>query len=190
MRNTGSWTITRFSSATRLCRPAIRPRNQYRRVYPRPWHLPEQLHVPTGPRSNGPPDQAARPKRPAFWYLSYSHPHPPLVPLAGYLASYRGAVRHRTMGTGRRGACLSPWRPNSSAARQISPDQIANIRRAFYALCTHIDHQLRLVIGTLREEMLLDDTIVLFTSRSWRHARRSRALGEEPVLPKVPPAFR
>jgi arylsulfatase A-like enzyme len=36
--------------------------------------------------------------------------------------------------------------------------------RAFYALCTHIDHQLRLVLGTLREEGLLDDTIILFTS--------------------------
>ncbi len=41
---------------------------------------------------------------------------------------------------------------------------IAQIRRAFYALCTHIDHQLRLVIGTLREEMILDNTIICFTS--------------------------
>ncbi|GAB5375539.1 MAG: hypothetical protein AcusKO_20010 [Acuticoccus sp.] len=37
------------------------------------------------------------------------------------------------------------------------------MRRAFYALCTHIDAQLRLVIGTLREEGVLDDTIILFT---------------------------
>jgi len=35
---------------------------------------------------------------------------------------------------------------------------------AFLALCTHIDHQLRVVLGTLNEEGLLDDTIVLFTS--------------------------
>ena len=42
--------------------------------------------------------------------------------------------------------------------------EIRRIRRAFYALCTHIDHQLRVVIGTLREEGLLDDTIILFTS--------------------------
>jgi arylsulfatase A-like enzyme len=32
------------------------------------------------------------------------------------------------------------------------------------ALCTHIDHQLRLVIGTLREEGLLDETVILFTA--------------------------
>ena len=36
-------------------------------------------------------------------------------------------------------------------------------RRAFYALCTHIDHQIRLVLGMLREEGLLQDTIILFT---------------------------
>ena len=38
---------------------------------------------------------------------------------------------------------------------------VQEIRRAFYALCTHIDHQLRVVLGTLREEGLLDDTIIL-----------------------------
>jgi arylsulfatase A-like enzyme len=39
-----------------------------------------------------------------------------------------------------------------------------DVRRAFYAQCTHIDHQLRLVTGTLREDEILDDTIILFTS--------------------------
>ena len=38
---------------------------------------------------------------------------------------------------------------------------LREVRRAFYALCTHIDHQLRIVIGTLREEGVLDDTIVM-----------------------------
>ena len=37
-------------------------------------------------------------------------------------------------------------------------------RRAFYALSTHIDHQLRIVLGTLREQKLLDNTVLLFTS--------------------------
>jgi len=41
---------------------------------------------------------------------------------------------------------------------------IRQAHRAFYALCTHIDHQLRVVIGTLREEGLLDNTIILFTA--------------------------
>ena len=39
---------------------------------------------------------------------------------------------------------------------------LAEARCAYYAACTHIDHQIRLAIGTLREEGLLDDTIVMF----------------------------
>ncbi len=52
-------------------------------------------------------------------------------------------------------ATTGHWRTRARSPR---------IRRAFYALCTQIDHQMRLVIGTLREEMLLDNTIILFTS--------------------------
>jgi len=46
----------------------------------------------------------------------------------------------------------------------MTPAQIRGARLAFYALCTQIDHQLRVVIGTLREEGLLDNTIICFTS--------------------------
>jgi arylsulfatase A-like enzyme len=42
--------------------------------------------------------------------------------------------------------------------------QHAQLRRAYYALCTHIDHQIRILIGTLREENLLDNTVVLLTA--------------------------
>jgi arylsulfatase A-like enzyme len=38
------------------------------------------------------------------------------------------------------------------------------VKRAYYALCTHIDHQIRILIGTLREEAVLDDTIIAFVS--------------------------
>ena len=37
-------------------------------------------------------------------------------------------------------------------------------RQGFYAQCSYIDHQIRLLIGQLREEELLDDTIVMFVS--------------------------
>lgn len=47
---------------------------------------------------------------------------------------------------------------------QFSREQIHGARVAFYALCTQIDPQLRVVIGTLREEGLLDNTIICFTS--------------------------
>ncbi len=107
------------------------------------------------------------PTRPGFWYLSYTHPHPPLVPLQAYLDLYRDMEMD------------SPDHGNWSDIPDdlphylkvirskwlyMSAAEILRIRRAFYALCTHIDHQLRLVLGTLREEGLLDNTIILFTA--------------------------
>lgn len=133
----------------------------------RPWHLPEGLHV-----TNWATQQMIRqikrrdPKRPGFWYLSYRHPHPPLVPLQAYLDMYRDVEIDTPLTDDWAETQDLPFAVSSKRARgeKYSPAQIAAIRRAFYALCTHIDHQLRLVIGTLREEMLLDNTIILFTS--------------------------
>jgi arylsulfatase len=55
----------------------------------RPWHLPESAHV-----TNWITTQAARaikrrdPTRPGFFYVSYTAPHPPLVPPQAYLDMY------------------------------------------------------------------------------------------------------
>lgn len=46
----------------------------------------------------------------------------------------------------------------------LDPTGTRLARMGFYAQCTYIDHQMRLLIGTLSEEGLLDDTIILFTS--------------------------
>ncbi|MCR4267569.1 sulfatase-like hydrolase/transferase [Nitratireductor sp. ZSWI3] len=133
----------------------------------RPWHLPEELHV-----TNWATQQMIRqikrrdPKRPAFWYLSYRHPHPPLVPLQAYLDMYRDIEIDMPLTDNWAQVQDLPYAVASKRKRgeKYSALQIAAIRRAFYALCTHIDHQFRLVIGTLREERLLDNTIILFTS--------------------------
>ena len=134
----------------------------------RPWHLPEDCHV-----TNWTTEQICRvikrrdPTRPSFWTLSYTAPHPPLAPLGCYMDMYRQFTIEP--------ALMADWAKDVAklphALKMIrnfypnfSPEQVQEIRRAFYALCTHIDHQLRLVIGTLREEGLLDDTIILVTS--------------------------
>lgn len=129
----------------------------------RPWHLPERLHV-TNWATLAMIRQIKRrdPTRPGFWYLSYRHPHPPLVPLPCYLDMYRGDIDAPLAGNWGD----VPWAIGSRRVRgeKYSPNDVADIRRAFYALCTQIDHQIRLVIGTLREEQLLADTIILFAS--------------------------
>ena len=134
----------------------------------RPWHLPEAMHV-----TNWTTQQMARmikrhdPTRPGFWYLSYCHPHPPLTPLQCYLDLYRD-IEPEELYTGEWAADTGqlPYALQGIQERfdGMNAAQVAWAIRAFYALCTHIDHQLRIVIGTLREEGLLDNTIILFTA--------------------------
>ncbi len=138
----------------------------------RPWHLDERFHV-----TNWATQQMARtirrrdPTRPGFWFLSYQHPHPPLVPLQAYLDLYRDIdidAPHSAFWAqlAPEEEASLPWvlRATRHAFNHIDDAHARRIRRAFYALCTHVDHQLRVVIGTLREENLLDNTIIMFTS--------------------------
>lgn len=134
----------------------------------RPWHLAEEHHVTNwASREMSRTIQRRDPTRPGFWYLSYTHPHPPIAPLQCYLDMYRDIDPGEPV--------IGSWdcHPHEMPARMnnrlIDSERydarfIQTARRAFYALCTHIDHQLRVVIGTLREEGLLDNTIILFTA--------------------------
>ncbi len=63
------------------------------RYVSRPWHLPEHTHATNWATSAMVRTIKRRdPTRPAFWYLAYRHPHPPLVPLTAYLDLYREPV--------------------------------------------------------------------------------------------------
>ena len=107
------------------------------------------------------------PTRPAFWYLSYTHPHPPLTPLGCYMDFYRQFEPPPPLWAE---WCADPdalpftLKMGRNFWPMLPPGALREARRAFYALCTHIDHQFRVVLGTLREEGLLDDTIILFTA--------------------------
>lgn len=134
----------------------------------RPWHLAEEHHI-----TNWATREMVRtivrrdPTRPAFWYLSFVHPHPPLVPLQVYLDIYREMqIDMPAVGEWAADGDSLPYALRRARAHgeRISDHQMRAARRAFYALCTHIDHQLRVVIGTLREHGLLDNTIILFSA--------------------------
>jgi len=132
-----------------------------------PWHLPEEVHA-----TNWATDTMQRvvrrrdPTRPALWYLGYRHPHPPLVPPQRFLDHYRDvAVDMPFCGDWARDGDALPYKLQGIQARGVySRREIERARRAFYALCTHIDQQLGALIGTIREEGILDNTIILFTS--------------------------
>ena len=140
--------------------------NQY---VARPWHLPEYCH-PTfwTTRNMCRTIQRRDPTRPAFWYCSYIAPHPPLTPPKEYMDMY--------MHLGVDEPCFGSWADDYGSLPYAlkehkykkrpptGPKAIAMARSAFYAQCTYVDHQIRLLIGTLREEGILDDTIVMFVS--------------------------
>ena len=120
----------------------------------RAWHLPEDLHVTNWATKNMVRMiQRRDPTKPAFWYLSYIHPHPPLAALSTYLDLYRDADIDPPF--------LGDW---VDEAPTLNPLATREARRAYYALCTHIDHQIRLVIAALRQEGILDQSIIVFSS--------------------------
>lgn len=132
--------------------------------YTRLWHLPENAH-PTNWVTWQMMKQIKRrdPRKPFFFYCSYQFPHPPLVPLKTFWDMYS------------EDEILPPvkdhWYSDKpifkmmrEAASQYTPKEIKRARRAFYAQCTHIDNQIRLLIGTLRECSVLDNTIIVFVS--------------------------
>lgn len=141
------------------------PNNNYLH---RSWHLPEHCHV-----TNWATAQMCRiikrrdPTRPSFWTLSYEAPHPPLSPLADYMNYYRGFdIEPPLEADWARDVESLPH--TLKGLRNYYPELVgqayAEMRRAYYALCTHVDHQLRVVLGTLREERELDNTIIAFCS--------------------------
>ncbi|MGH7145034.1 MAG: sulfatase-like hydrolase/transferase [Planctomycetota bacterium] len=143
----------------------------------RPWSLPEQFH-PThwATRKMCQTIRRRDPRKPMFLYLSYMHPHPPLWPLEVYHQLYRqfdpaALEQDRPVRGAWAERSADPPPPpriaeaqRSWAAKLGHAEAARQARAAFYALCTHIDHQLRVVLGTLREAKMLDDTLILFTS--------------------------
>ena len=139
--------------------------NQY---HWRPWHL-DEVHHPTAwaGRMMARVIKRRDPTRPAFWYLGFRHPHPPLVPPQTYVDLYRTVpIDEPYVGDWARDRESLPYAISAVLSRTnlYTPAQMLEARGAFYALCTQIDHQIRYLIGTLRMEGLLDDTIVMFTS--------------------------
>ena len=138
----------------------------------RTWHLPEYTH-PTNwtAREMSRIIKRRDPTRPSFWYISFNFPHPPLVPLPEYMEMYSQVeIPQPNMGNWAREFDDLPyalkdrhnrWYAHTKSFRDF---ELRLVRRAFYAQCTHIDHQIRLLVGLLREEKLLDNTIIGFVS--------------------------
>ena len=138
----------------------------------RTWHLPEHCHpVNWAAREMCKTIRRRDPRKPGFWYLSFSAPHPPMTPLPAYMDLYRD-VPLDPLASGNWSEDFERWpyhiqtlsNPENAALMRASPHEVELSRRAYYATLTHIDHQIRLVLGYLREAGLLDNTVIVFTS--------------------------
>ena len=133
----------------------------------RSWHLEEKYH-PTywTTKEICRMIQRRDPSKPGFWYVSYVGPHPPVTPIKDFMDLYKDIeIEEPSIGS-----WLKEEIPYALQAHMhlkygpTGPKAIEKARKAFYAQCSYIDSQIRLLIGTLREENLLEDTIILFTS--------------------------
>ena len=135
----------------------------------RPFHLPEEYTVTNWAVRNMCEYIIRRDAaKPSFWYLSFAAPHPPLVPPKDYLDFYEDMDFEEPK--------YGEWTKRPEEELPYAYNYYKNLykmekkrdsdmaKKAYYASCTYIDHQLRLVIGTLREQGILDDTVILFTS--------------------------
>ncbi len=131
--------------------------------YTRPWHLPECAHETSWVTRMMMKEMMRHdPTRPGFFFVSYQYPHPPLVPLSTFLDKYRDVEPD---------PCYQDdweehWiiREMRKMASSYTEHEVREARKAFMAQCTHIDYSIRMLIGTLRELSMLDDTIIVFMS--------------------------
>ena len=133
----------------------------------RPWHLDEHLHQTSWTAQQMCETIIRRdPSRPAFWYCGFTAPHPPLVPPQIFLDKYNDvAIKMPEIGEWAKDFDKLPYclKYYSSIFNIKTDKAIQDALKAFFALCTHIDFSLRSIIGTLREEKLLDNTIIAIT---------------------------
>ncbi|WP_102345170.1 sulfatase-like hydrolase/transferase [Bacillus sp. Marseille-P3661] len=135
----------------------------------RPWHLPEELHQ-TSWTSRQMCEQIIRrdPSKPAFWYCGFTAPHPPIVPPQVFLDMYNDMdIEMPHIGEWAKDSEKYPYAASyySSLYENLKSEKyIKDARKGFYASCTHIDYSIRSIIGTLRDEKVLDNTIIVITS--------------------------
>lgn len=132
-----------------------------------PWNLPERLH-PTNWTVSQSIDFLRRrdPRKPFFLWTSFVRPHPPFDPPQSFYELYLNAeLPDPPIGdwVDRNAAALGGVHPTTGHGR-IGASRLQRSRAAYYALITHIDHQLGKLMGALREHGVFDNTLIVFTS--------------------------
>ncbi|MBO8435636.1 MAG: arylsulfatase [Spirochaetes bacterium] len=133
----------------------------------RSWCYEEKYH-PTNWVTDNVLDFLRRrdPDMPFFLMASYLKPHPPLDPPEYYLSRYIDKELTQP--------AIGDWETKEfiekdgrifdSKTGPTDPDLVHEMRAAYYALITHLDHQIGRVIQALIEHKLYDNTLIVFSS--------------------------
>lgn len=133
----------------------------------RPWHLAEEFH-PTNWLTTESIDFLRRrdPTKPFFLKMSYVRPHPPFDPPAAFYDMYRdldlptAPIGDWAEAEDKGRAGLSPITESG-----IVPEhRLKRAQAAYYALITHVDHQIGRFINALQEFGVFYNTVILFVS--------------------------
>ncbi len=130
----------------------------------RPWNYNESSH-PT----NWATSQAIKffkrrdTSRPFFMHLSYYAPHPPYTPPQCYLDMYKDlqvppVEKQNWEVTGDENPTFNSFHG------KLKERQRRDLTAGYYASITHIDHQIGRMIRMLRDEGVINNTVILFTS--------------------------
>lgn len=103
--------------------------------------------------------------KPFFLWMSYVAPHPPLLPPKEYFDMYM----QKNLPTPK----VAKWADEFKSSRypdvdsfsgQLSNDDTKRMMAGYFGLITHLDHQIGRMIRALKDENLLQNTVVVFTS--------------------------
>lgn len=133
----------------------------------RPWHLDENLH-PT----NWVVGESIRflerrdPTKPFFLWMSFVRPHAPLDPPQVYFDQYiRQEISAPPVGDWADEITSGPCRDHINATiAHLDARAMHRARAAYYALITHIDHQIGRFREALHHHGLLGNTLLIFAS--------------------------
>jgi arylsulfatase len=108
------------------------------------------------------------PTLPFFLRASFSKPHPPLDPPEPYASMYRDCdpppAIESAWSTGPDAPAAFARQRERGSFDQLPDGVVADARRAYHGLVTHVDHAIGRILAALQDVDLLDDTTIVFTS--------------------------
>lgn len=137
------------------------------------------------------------PGKPFFLYTSYHRPHPPLDPPRWYLDLYERKALP-PVACGAWDASFPPLGSGFDSPSPKDPAQRDRARRAYFAQCTFIDHQINRLIHALHAQGATANTCILFVSDHgellFDHGFHAKALPYEgsarvPLILRLPKSF-